>query len=83
MLEYATAGDGARLGMLVLHDDGEREYAGGPARGLPAIRIGTFPQDPDDAARYRLDRGQHEDRLVHRFHETDHVSGIHFSRHGL
>ena len=51
MLEYATAGEGARLGMLVLHDDGEREYAYGPARGLPATRIGTFPQDLDDAAR--------------------------------
>ena len=51
MLEYATAGEDARLGMLVLHDDGEREYAYGPARGLPATRIGTFPQDLDDAAR--------------------------------
>jgi hypothetical protein len=27
MLEYTTAGNGARLGMLVLHDDPEREYA--------------------------------------------------------
>ena len=31
MLEYTTAGVGARLGMLVLHDDGEREYAYWPA----------------------------------------------------
>jgi phosphoglycolate phosphatase-like HAD superfamily hydrolase len=42
MLEYTTAGDGARLGMLVLHDDAEREYAYGPARGLPNTRVGTF-----------------------------------------
>ena len=35
MLEYAVAGDGARLMMLVLHDDAQREYAYGPAQGLP------------------------------------------------
>ena len=34
MLEYTKAGDGARLSMLVLHDDAEREYAYGPAEGL-------------------------------------------------
>lgn len=31
MLEYTGAGDGARLMMLVLHDDANREYAYGPA----------------------------------------------------
>ena len=35
MLEYTKAGDGARLSMLVLHDDAKREYAYGPAQGLP------------------------------------------------
>ena len=50
MLEYATAGGGARLGMLVLHDDADREFAYGPARGLPQTRIGTFPQALDDEA---------------------------------
>jgi phosphoglycolate phosphatase-like HAD superfamily hydrolase len=50
MLEYTTAGGGARLGMLVLHDDGEREYGYGPARGLPASKVGTFPQDLADEA---------------------------------
>lgn len=44
MLEYATAGDGARLGMLVLHDDAVREYAYGPAQGLPDSKVGTFSQ---------------------------------------
>ena len=33
MLEYTSAGDGERLGMLVLHDDARREYAYGPAEG--------------------------------------------------
>ena len=42
MLEYAGAGDGARLMMLVLHDDAQREYAYGPARGLPDTKVGTF-----------------------------------------
>ena len=44
MLEYTGAGDGARLAMLVLHDDAKREYAYGPARGLPASKVGTFTQ---------------------------------------
>ena len=43
MLEYTKAGKGARLAMIVLHDDAQREYAYGPARGLPDTRVGTFP----------------------------------------
>jgi phosphoserine phosphatase len=50
MLEYAKAGDGARLAMLVLHDDATREYAYGPARGLSATRVGTFTQALYDEA---------------------------------
>jgi hypothetical protein len=50
MLEYTGAGDGARLMMLVLHDDAEREYAYGPARGLPSTKIGTFTQALYDEA---------------------------------
>jgi hypothetical protein len=42
MLEYTGAGDGMRLSMLVLHDDATREYAYGPAEGLPDTKIGTF-----------------------------------------
>jgi hypothetical protein len=30
--------------MLVLHDDAKREYAYGPAQGLPDSKIGTFTQ---------------------------------------
>ncbi|MCI0736783.1 MAG: haloacid dehalogenase-like hydrolase [Beijerinckiaceae bacterium] len=44
MLEYTSAGSGARLAMLVLHDDAGREYAYGPALGLPDTKIGTFSQ---------------------------------------
>jgi phosphoglycolate phosphatase-like HAD superfamily hydrolase len=42
MLEYTKAGDGARLAMLLLHDDDKREYAYGPAQGLPDTRVGAF-----------------------------------------
>jgi phosphoglycolate phosphatase-like HAD superfamily hydrolase len=44
MLEYTKAGDGARLAMIVMHDDAKREYAYGPAHGLPATKIGAFSQ---------------------------------------
>jgi len=37
MLEYTQAGDGARLMMLVHHDDDKREYAYGPKS-----KVGTF-----------------------------------------
>jgi phosphoglycolate phosphatase-like HAD superfamily hydrolase len=50
MLEYTGAGDGARLMMLVLHDDAQREYAYGPARGLPDTKVGTFTQELYDEA---------------------------------
>jgi phosphoglycolate phosphatase-like HAD superfamily hydrolase len=42
MLEWTAAGAGARLKMLLLHDDAAREYAYGPAEGLPDSKIGTF-----------------------------------------
>jgi phosphoglycolate phosphatase-like HAD superfamily hydrolase len=51
MLEYTQAGDGARLAMLVLHDDKQREYAYGPAAGLPPTRVGTFTQALYDEAK--------------------------------
>jgi phosphoglycolate phosphatase-like HAD superfamily hydrolase len=50
MLEYTKAGEGARLEMLVLHDDATREYAYGPAQGLPDSKVGTFPQALYDEA---------------------------------
>ena len=51
MLEYTGAGDGARLMMLVLHDDATREYAYGPAQGLPDTKVGTFTQALYDEAK--------------------------------
>jgi phosphoglycolate phosphatase-like HAD superfamily hydrolase len=51
MLEYTGAGDGARLMMLVLHDDAQREYAYGPANGLPDSKVGTFTQALYDEAK--------------------------------
>jgi phosphoserine phosphatase len=51
MLEYTKAGDGARLAMLVLHDDATREYAYGPAQGLPDSKVGTFTQALYDEAK--------------------------------
>ncbi len=51
MLEYTKAGDGARLAMLVLHDDAKREYAYGPAQGLPATHVGAFTQALHDEAK--------------------------------
>jgi len=45
MLEYTGAGDGARLMMLVLHDDARREYAYGPARDLPDTKVGAFSKE--------------------------------------
>lgn len=51
MLEYTGAGAGARLMMLVLHDDAQREYAYGPARGLPDTKLGTFTPALDAEAK--------------------------------
>jgi len=44
MIEYTQAGSGPRLVQLVLHDDAQREYAYGPAQGLPDTKVGAFPQ---------------------------------------
>jgi phosphoglycolate phosphatase-like HAD superfamily hydrolase len=50
MLEYTGAGTGARMGMLVLHDDAAREFAYGPATGLPDSKVGTFSETLYDEA---------------------------------
>jgi phosphoglycolate phosphatase-like HAD superfamily hydrolase len=51
MLEWTQAGGGPRLMMLVLHDDAKREYAYGPAHGLPGTKVGTFTQALYDQAK--------------------------------
>jgi hypothetical protein len=50
ILEYVKAGGGLRLSAAVLHDDAEREYAYGPAQGLPDTKVGTFSQAMYDTA---------------------------------
>lgn len=42
MLEWTQEGGGKKLMMLVYHDDPEREYAYGPAGGLPNTTVGKF-----------------------------------------
>ena len=37
--------------LLVLHDDAAREYAYGPALGLPDVKLGAFPQAVYDQAK--------------------------------
>jgi phosphoserine phosphatase len=51
MLEWTGAGEGTRLKMLVYHDDAQREYAYGPAGGLPDTHVGTFSQALMDEAK--------------------------------
>jgi phosphoglycolate phosphatase-like HAD superfamily hydrolase len=51
MLEYVKAGSGARLSGVVVHDDATREYAYGPAQGLPDTKIGTLSQAMYDMAK--------------------------------
>jgi phosphoglycolate phosphatase-like HAD superfamily hydrolase len=53
MLAWTTAGEGARLGLLVLHDDADREFAYGPAKGLPDTKVGAFSQSLYDEAQKR------------------------------
>ena len=53
MLEYTGAGSGTRLMMLVLHDDAKREYAYGPAEGLPDTKVGRFSQALMEEAKKR------------------------------
>jgi hypothetical protein len=51
MLEYIKAGDGARLAVLLLHDDADRENAYGPSKGLPDTKVGAFTQALYDEAK--------------------------------
>jgi hypothetical protein len=51
MLEYTQGGGGARFMLLVLHDDAAREYAYGPAKGLPDAKLGAFTQALYDQAK--------------------------------
>ena len=63
MLEYTKAGDGARLAMLVLHDDDKREYAYGPAQDCQTPRLALSPGALRRGEEGGLDHHQHEARL--------------------
>ena len=58
MLEWTTAGPGPRLGLLVHHDDAEREVAYDRASA-----IGRLARGLDEAAAARVGGRQHEARL--------------------
>jgi len=51
MLQYTQAGSGARFELLVLHDDAVRDFAYGPARGLPSVPLVHFTPELDDYAK--------------------------------
>jgi hypothetical protein len=46
-----TALVGVLAALLVFHDDAMREYAYGPANGLPDTKFGAFPQSLMDEAK--------------------------------
>ena len=86
MLEWTQAGDGARLMMLVLHDDPVREYAYGPANGLPDTKIGKFSDAlMDETKEERLGGDQYEERLEtdFRFREVAPKSSVKILGRGL
>ena len=56
MLEYTKAGGGARLAMLVLHDDAQREYAYGPANGCRTAKSAPSPRRSTTRRRARAGR---------------------------
>jgi len=47
-LQYVKNSPGLRLSVAILHDDAVREYAYGPADGLPDSPVGTFSQEMYD-----------------------------------
>jgi len=51
MLECTQARGGATAMLLVLHDDATREFAYGPAQGLPNSKVGAFTQTLYDKAK--------------------------------
>jgi hypothetical protein len=51
MLQYTQGGSGVRFELLLLHDDAAREYAYGPALGLPNPKLGAFTSALYDEAK--------------------------------
>lgn len=64
MLEYTKAGAGARLSMILLHDDAQREYAYGPGEGAASDEGRRLPAGAvRRGGEAGLERDQHEERL--------------------
>ena len=63
MLEYTKARRRRPAGAAGTARRRVREYAYGPAQGLPDTRVGAFTQALYDEAKRRLDGDQHEERL--------------------
>ena len=63
MLEYTKAGDGARLAMLVLHDDASANMPTARRRACPTPRSAPSRRRCTTRRRRRLVRHQHEERL--------------------
>jgi hypothetical protein len=51
MLEYTQVAAGRSLRAAGVHDDATREFAYGPARGLPDVKLGAFPPALDAQAK--------------------------------
>ena len=61
MLEWTTSAPGARLGLIVHHDDGEREFAYDRKS-----HVGKLDRGLNEAGARGLDGGEHEGRLEDR-----------------
>ncbi len=73
MLEYAKSGNGERMALILYHDDAEREYAYGPAGGLPNNGVGVFPQSLMDQAKasgWQVVSMKHDWKRVFAFDES-------------
>jgi hypothetical protein len=62
-LEYTKAGEGARLSMIVLHDDARRKYAYGPTQPTRHQGRELSPGAVRQGEEGRLVRHWHERRL--------------------
>jgi hypothetical protein len=62
MLEWTHAGGGAWLMMIVYHDDSRREYAYGPAGGLPDTKVGM--NIPDNSRLSRAGKSRLAKRTI-------------------
>lgn len=73
MLEFTKSCAGASLAMMVHHDDPKREYAYGPAGGLPDTKLGTFSEPLRDEAKkggWNIISMKNEGKCIFRFRDV-------------